>query len=392
VEQQQEGTSCMAAVLNFLTRAKDPRPRCVLVLGDGFTQGFLKSQGLDESVRSRISGHFDNHELLKYEPAQNETRMWERRPWRDAPFWSEIHWPKLYRRWQDGGFTDAWAFYNALAEEQINPTPGAEGVDQRSIAYELRCYLWHMMRSWQRVIWLAIEKKGHYDGRWEWFYLLPLLVRKYHLTAVTFNYDEVFRDALFDSTREYPELAGIAYRRSISRPIQYLENLPAETVVSLHVHGSIAHWLEGGFEAAAGEVPNPWLTEGNVIRGSYSLDSTSYQVDPKLKSGIPYFPSLLPPGHGGTDMGNFTAPWLNASRHARWYIGHADLAIFCGLSGRPPDTGEVRYIVGELKRKTRVYQVGCERDVPLTHMLSAHPNYTFIEAASLMQIMEDIPR
>jgi hypothetical protein len=371
-------------------RDHDTRPKCVIVLGDGFTQGFLSSQGLLEEVQSRVSGHFQNHPLLAYEPSPNEIREGL-----DQPFWSRAHWPKLHGMWSAGGFTSPAQFYEALALESINPSPRSEGFDTRTVAYELRCYLWHMMRAWQLVIRSKLQSAGVYEY-WNWFSLIAILVRHFKLTAVNFNYDETLADALYGAQSLHPELAPLSFKRTISRPVQYMERkLKLGTVVSVHVHGSVVHWEDQtAFSPAAGEEPCPWIRSGLLVVGCQSFDSTQYCINQELVNAMPFLPSLVPPGHNGMQMANHMTSSHFAPVIAHHYIGEADVVIFCGLSGAAPDTFEVRYLAGAIRDSARVYQIGLDkyndRDNKLGHMLRSHPHYAFVDASDLRRIPNDL--
>jgi hypothetical protein len=124
----------------WLTLAEDPRPTCSLVLGDGWTQDFLKIFGLNDLVRCDIPSHFSDRGVL-YLPVANDTLP-------EQPLWSRELWPSLTSAWEAFGSKDPRGFYESLAKTPFNPDRKRAlwTFDTQSTAYELRCYLWHMFR------------------------------------------------------------------------------------------------------------------------------------------------------------------------------------------------------------------------------------------------------
>lgn len=166
----------------------DTRLSCVLVLGDGFTQGFLRHHGLDTVVPSNVAAHFTPGK--RYLPVSGD---------RFGPHPSELlderKWPRLLEAWRAYGHSDdPYGFYQACASERINPTldQGLWTFNTNALAYQLRAYLWHFFVSFQMTV------DAHMHGRdllgpdsWLWARLIRLLDMDFRLAVITFNYDLV---------------------------------------------------------------------------------------------------------------------------------------------------------------------------------------------------------
>src|SRR4029077_12066938 len=128
----------------------DTRPACVLVLGDGFTQGFLKHYGLDTVAPSKVEAHFPAAPSKLYLPLPGD--VFGPSP---SALWDERKWPRLFEAWRAYGHPDdPYGFYQACASERISPNvhEGAWTFSTTTLAYQLRAYLWHFFVSFQKTV------------------------------------------------------------------------------------------------------------------------------------------------------------------------------------------------------------------------------------------------
>ena len=122
----------------FLPRMRDPRPRCVLVVGDGFTQSFLHATGLAKDIRCTTEDLIPAPQHVQYLPTEGDPLS--------GPLWDSEKWPLLHKFWRDHGAPSGREFFRSLGSElPINSTvrEGGWTLITPSLAYELRAYLWH---------------------------------------------------------------------------------------------------------------------------------------------------------------------------------------------------------------------------------------------------------
>src|SRR5580658_5923005 len=168
----------------------DPRPRCVLILGDGFTQGFLHHYGLEGTAPSRVSAHFPSPAGKPYFPVPGDRFGTE-----PSELWDARKWDDLFKAWDRLGGGDPYGFYQRCASERISSTvnQGTWSFNTGSLAYQLRAYLWHFFVSFQRVIDKDLIDRPllFASDSWLWSRLIKLLDTDFRLAVVTFNYDLV---------------------------------------------------------------------------------------------------------------------------------------------------------------------------------------------------------
>jgi hypothetical protein len=195
--------------------------------------------------------------------------------------------------------------------------------------------------------------------QWRWGSLLHLLLAEFRLGVVSFNYDLFFETGmslipLFGN--QHPVRTVPAVMNA-----DYLD-FPANHVTVRKVHGSLHHILRTPLEHITGGIyrgPHPWKVpmrfENNLAVGG---NETEVDVSGELKN-FPFIPDIVPPGHPGDDICN---PVSYALDRAREQLGNSKLVLFCGLSGNPPDTEEVRSLVRSIHSDSTVIHVGLESD------------------------------
>jgi hypothetical protein len=373
---------------SWLQRRLDPRPKCTLVLGDGFTRDFLQSQGLIDVVKSSVPAHFKSWPELRYYVTKGDARFTDG----DANFWESAKWPRLFAEWARINPGDVSDFYTELAKNGINPDRAARrwSVDSKSVAYELRCYLWHLFRSWDRVIQQRLTAAGHL-APWHWMNVLRLLLAEYRLTVVSFNYDRVFEAAYMASASGGWTCCGILHKLCFESHA-FAETAPANTVHLIKVHGGIDINFLTGQEKIVGPRATPWLDdpftlERNVVFGNRPIYNPALDV-------MPLIPELVPPGHQGDHL---CSPEWAATDLAKAYLAEGDLTIFCGLSAAEPDTQEVKDLVSMISPASFIIQVGREdlgdRGNRLAGILAAH-NQTvqFVDAKQLNGVFDHLSK
>jgi hypothetical protein len=342
----------------WLRLQDDPRPPCVLVLGDGFTQDFLHAHELTHVVNCGVPNHFPLPESVRYLPVKGE------KPEDEMPLWTPELWPRLFAAWEAYGAADVYGFYQSLAKTKFNPERlrNSWAFDTRSLPYELRCYLWHLFRHFQRAGEAELQKRQQTrrPGDWPWIELLWLLLIEFRLSVVSFNYDNWTESVLnWISSASAKGLPHPVVRCAFDlqsmhwRAIQH----PANTVLINKVHGSLVVSAKVPFIGNAYS-PRPWV-QGQPIVFAYNYFTDVTEVFDFDLEHFPLVPDLVPPGHPGDDLCN---PIANAVGRAREQLYEAQLVVFCGLSAVEPDTDEVRSLVQNIRSDATVIHMGLAKD------------------------------
>lgn len=356
-----------------LTFERDPRPRCALILGDGFTQGFLGSQNLRGKIRLSIDDHFPPPEGTMYIPVKGDC-------FEKSYLWDQQKWPRLYKFWEESNRPSGRDFYLSLPKVDINQhiKIGKLSYDTKSLGFELRCYLWHLFRSHH----CGSDSSFNVDiDKWEWCNPFKIFLSEFSLGVASFNYDfflEFVLNGIF-RIRIVPHDLGVE--------AEYLRR-PSDSVALYKMHGSISYYVNTGigvFENAA----NPWLSD--IVFEQNFIGNTNLGIDYNMET-FPEFPDIVPPGHYGGDRLNPRSTVLSLSKG---HIRASKLVVFCGLSAEEPDTDEVKELVDEISTDAMVIQVGleCDRQNKLAQLLLARGlKSTFLLPSELSSISEVIGR
>lgn len=360
----------------------DLRPRCVVVLGDGFTQDFLSHFGLAAVIPSRVGAHFPAPPNKPYLPLPGDRFGPDL-----SPLWDDAKWPLLMREWLRYGQPDnPYGFYQFCARERINPdlAAGVWTFSTSALAYQLRAYLWHYFVSFQAILEHEFRTRRFEQMSWPWARIMKLLDSDFRLSVVTFNYDLVCHNVL------WKVLGRNQLWCSVGMADPPLDEWPQGTVPLLQAHGGINQFLAvPPMLARHPTSANPWL-EDFVCEGNRS-DTSGYRFGAPHAAGFNYFPlapSLVPPGHQGDDICD---PHSSVTATSARLLKTADVVIFCGLSAGPPDTAEIAALVNGIPADVVTVQVGLagvDENNPLALLLAASLSGrpAFLDAGSLTQL------
>lgn len=357
----------------YLRRDLDPRPKCAMIVGDGLTQGFLSDTNLIEKAPCRMCDLLPASGLLNYIPVEGDR-------FEIGPLWDRKKWPRLFDAWTNhrGTVTE---FFASRASKRLNPDAksGRITYSTSSLEYEIRAYLWHYFRS----IALIYSRSRIDIQRWKWFGPFARMLSLYRTTFITFNYDTVLEQYLYTYSNSVFGLDTHIFH-PFDDTCPALDSFPSHVYLVISVHGSY------GFlpEASVIRDPNPWLSD-HRFSGCYEL-GVGRRWNP-APSHFPAVPDLIPPGHAGDHMVN---PSCTARIHAKAEIAKADLVVFCGLSGREPDTAEIVELIASIPSHTKVIHVGldADRSTPVGSMLLAtcESRYCFVRADQLDDLIRHL--
>ena len=327
-----------------LTFEQDPRPRCSLIIGDGFSQSFLGSQGLRGDVSWSINDHFPPPSSVLYVPVEGDR-------FGSSPLWDSEKWPRLYSLWEGADKIGGRDFYLSLYSEDINPHRAINRLtyNPSSVAFELRCYLWHLFRAHHYQLFSPTRIRNFNFNDWEWLKPFMMMMSEFALGISSFNYDlivENFLKGIFNSLVVHHDL----------RPEDVYLRRPVDSIALYKLHGSISYYLNTGMSRLMGRDANPWMEDIHI--GMNQIVNSSLELNPKMEV-FPEFPDIVPPGHYGEDKISPLSTVLSLSKS---HIALSKVIIFCGLSADEPDTDEVRELVSEIKSDTVVIQVGLSGD------------------------------
>lgn len=351
----------------------DSRPEVALIIGDGFSRGFLNAIGIADRLRSNVNRHFDLPQDVHYRPLKKDH-------FSRSPFWDLEKWPLTIAKWKELSAQTGSDFYKGMALREFNSDRkrGAWSFRTSSLEYELRCYLWHLFRSFDLEIneylasQLIIERSRTPEWKssmhqWGWLNLLALLVAETKLTAISFNYDLVFERVILGH-RVIGASGAIPWISFVEEPPFAVDDHPADFFHLIKIHGSIDHELTVGAYGFDGIGLCPWKIDFQVSSDMIAGIHTRRAVVPDK---FPLIPDLVPPGRQGDDICN---PYSRVFDLSATAISRADLVIFCGLSAAEPDTEEVRALVAKAKPTALVVQVGLEaygdRQNPLAKLIA----------------------
>lgn len=389
-----------------LTMKDNPRARCALVIGDGFTQGFLRYNGIHTEIPCTISDLIPASDQIHYLPTQGDI-------FDDNVFFTQDKWPQIFKLFEEG--LSGVDFFKQVSKQKINPNyqNGLWSLNNNTIGYELRCYLWHYFRSIHKAL---FEGNHKFNLKYEWYNILKTILEKFFLQVISFNYDFVLPFMIDHTSLLYApytfnkRLYGL-YQFPVEMSYDYYMNFyDINAIPMIYIHGSwvnqvhfpfpnmiippryikkynsdieiMGNVIDGGSMASIeGFFANPWILEKFIFENNYiSTASSKVDLDPKT---FPMFADIIPPGFQGKDRYN---PYSTATMTSKRILQSAELIIICGLSGREPDTEEVKDLLDSITNKPHVMHIGLEDDKnnPVVEILHTLPDlkYQFFDAST----------
>ena len=359
------------------TIAQDPRPTCCLIVGDGFTQDLLVATDATATIQCSIDSLVPAPASVRYLPVEGDR-------FEAGPIWDKQKWPRVVKHWEDSGACGR-EYFKSLALVEVNPTrsDGLWSFHTATLAYELRCYLWHLFRSFQ----YSVKLDGGRIVRWPWRRVLHYLLSEFRLFVVSFNYD-VWLEALLDARLcfddPYYQMPFMPFvEQRLLNPYHYR----AGTVLIVKPHGSIAYHLDLNGIGPLGS--NPWLTDHRLSHNWMAGNRTRFEK----QTGFPMVPDLVPPGRQGDDFCN---PASIAPALGRDFVKQAAVVLLSGLSGAEPDTAEVTDLIDSTKPDTPFVHVGLkasgddETPVGIHAKDRAASSYAFFDASDVGQLIDHL--
>lgn len=360
-----------------LVMKDNPRPRCAFIIGDGFTQGYLRHYNLHREIPCTVNDLIPSPKEISYIPTKQDA-------FNDSIFFTKEKWPKIFSYFSDG--LEGVEFFKKISKERINPKikDGLWSLSNNTIGYELRCYLWHYFRSCHNKL-LYLRNSRPIARDYKWYNILRTVLEKFFLQIVSFNYDALAQVVIHDIRLMYsPSQVNVKLYGIFQNPVEmsynyYMNYSNINAIPISYIHGSWTNlitfpWpislnnkekIVRGNSLSIGEKytmltgfdANPWLDEQFLFTDNFFSFVASHQVENPIM--FPMFPDIIPPGFQGVDKYN---PYSAVNETSRRILHDADIVIICGLSGNEPDTEEVVDLLGSIKSDTAVVQVGLDHD------------------------------
>jgi len=349
------------------------KKRCLLLVGNGFSCGFVNHFGLQQ--------HIDLINILPPPDWLNREQLPISGTGLQKGLWDPTRYPELhseYSRLQSQGVGRADMFLELcriLSENAAFAVAGKKSLafDNRSPAMQFRYYLWHLFRRY----WLYIKEiAGNlFIEEYPWYDVLHSLCCAFDLTVVSYNYEFILESLLYEIARPGSKLA-------IKHPIvgcaELLRRRQAGDVVVLKPHGCISHTLPLGGGEGAGLF---------IVNGLKVNAPNGYRPDYELRN-CPSLPDIVPPGHSEGHLGNLDTDVADATRAA---FAQADYLVVCGFSGRGPDASELEGFL-RCANKVCCVHVGLwknrdhERSATAMLLRRYSRKYTFVDSSSVALI------
>ncbi len=325
------------------------KPKIVLIVGNGFSRGFVKHLNLNEEVAT--SQLIPPPEWVTYMPFDNDPQV---ALWAEGkPLWSPDLFPLLWQDWLKKPAEKSPKEYlkglyeqYALEEREFLLSSKIRGkisfCPRSHRAYQLRAYLFNLFREYERIL----DKNGSTQGigGWEWVIVLHILIRYYEITIVSFNYDCIIEKIIsypLEEFKVYQPILDFWYSKeslAMSRRVKLLKP-----------HGSMSHRSGTQFNLGS----NKWLSEEIDLEYKHNIFVGYVPTFPIRE--YPTIPDLVPPGHAGDHLFN---PQFDFVSTISKEIANCDGLILCGLSASEPDKSEVEGYLQALRKNIPVIHVG----------------------------------
>jgi hypothetical protein len=322
-------------------QAVHARRRLLLVIGNGFSMGVLRSLGLSERIRVACEDLIPGDPSLKFLPINPHPSTLA------GDFWRPDLWPRLHKMSDDGmGF---WDISNHIAKKPLQTLREGNRVyfgDDNDITTEFRFYLYYLFTQYSMVFrdecrFVSLAKECGWAG------VLDKLVSSFQTTVVNYNYDIIFDDVL-------NSLGYFVFGNLV--PNRYMEfsrqNIPSNRHVRvIRPHGSV--WASFGRAIPAWAPYAPWLRPAHINVSHNTVAGATWELNfpPQF---APAVPDILPPGSDIKKMGIGDHDALAACKQA---AAASDIVVFVGFNGGSCDYGETLEIASSVPGEAVVYSV-----------------------------------
>lgn len=343
----------------------DHRPRCVLVLGNGFTINYLRQCGLPEGDPIRLGSLIPQPASVHYIPGERD--IFER-----GPLWDEAKFPRLWNAYHDlraGLETDRDAFMTLCRQLSVDPGLHSDP-DKRwlsigsanHVSNELRAYLWHVFA--QQANHQLADRRLSAQTTWDTF--LGDLLSRYRVTCITFNYDVLLDLVVHKITKKH----------ALSHPccnVPLWLSRSQDDLVIFRPHGSIGHGTILDVQQ------NWWLSDPPEFTSFFENRGHAYVLG-DAPSTCSFFPDLVPPGH---DLGALANPNADARQACNLAMRDADCLVVCGFSADNPDSSEFDKYLSHVREGTPVAHCDIDSQVQAASILRNRSlNYSFKDAGA----------
>lgn len=361
-----------------LRRESDPRPKSVLLTGNGFTLGLLSELQLLNQFPCSLENIFSPNKQIKYISVDKEDSFQEQ------VLWSSILWPKLTSHLENLEFDLDKLWQSFINGHNLNQSRATDrwSINETNLAFEIRWYIWFYFRNTLKLypqLYTGIRK-------WSWVPVLEKLINEYKLSYVTFNYDLLFDVSL--------RMMGQYVWPVIIEEKEALNKLPVNSIPAIKVHGSFEHMLPRD-GMLGGNIRKPWLTSGiinhkNRINNQPLLRIQNYG-DIKFFEEWPWLPEIVPPGRPGDDLCH---PHNIAGKYAKAEIDDCDVLIICGLSANEPDTTEIKELLSTINKQTKIIHIDLDPENSAPNMceilINSGCEYIPIKSSELNKLLKYI--
>lgn len=360
-----------------LRRESDPRPKCVLLTGNGFTLGLLSDLDLMNQFPCSLKDIFSPNEKIKYIGIDKEDHLSEQ------VLWDSALWPKLTAHLEHLEFDLDKLWQTFIHSHNLNHTreSGSWSIDETGLAFEIRWYIWFYFRNTLKLY----PQISNRIPKWSWMPILGKLINDYKLSYVTFNYD-----LFFDITMS---IMGQLVWPVIIEEKESLNKLLVNSIPAIKVHGSFEHMLPRD-GIIGGNITKPWLTSGIINQNNQIINQPLIRVpygEIKYFERWPWLPEIVPPGRPGDDLCH---PQNIANIYAKQEITDCQILVVCGLSANEPDTSEVKDLLSTINKKTKILHIDLDPENSAPTMSEILKNsgceYIPIKSSELNKLQEYI--
>jgi hypothetical protein len=325
-------------------------PRCAFFVGNGLSMRLCKYLSLDFLDLANLVQPEVLYDFADADPAL-----------RGCSLWSRELFPNLCSVAPEA-IARAPSFQQAVEHVLSLRTPASlnftraagamsfhGGIDPYDL--ELRAYLWLLFESISRRFVAELQRPGalkRFDD-WPWRSFMLEVCSAFATTFVSFNYE-----CLLETTLARRGIVAVTVApNAVCRRHYPFHHL------TCHVwkpHGCVSFYMPKNVYYG----PRPWRTVAgqNIIVHNirYSTPSAVSRVWPAKK--MPVLPDIVPPG----ERHSVIADTMDYTEQVREVVSSADVLVFVGLSARPPDDQEIKYMLQDVRTEVPVLHAGIAHD------------------------------